>query len=61
MLAEVRRYTARADTVVSVVMPEIVTGKWRHFLLHSQTPLFVKRLFLFEPRVILSSVPYQVE
>jgi amino acid transporter len=61
MLAEVRRYTARADTVVSVVMPEIVTGKWRHVLLHNQTPLFVKRLFLFEPRVILSSVPYQVE
>jgi len=60
MLAEVRRYTARADTVVSVVMPEIVTGKWRHVLLHNQTPLFVKRLFLFEPRVILSSVPYQV-
>jgi hypothetical protein len=61
MLAEVRRYTQRTDTVVSVVMPEIVTGKWRHVLLHNQTPLFVKRLFLFEPRVILSSVPYQVE
>jgi amino acid transporter len=61
MLAEVRRYTARTDTVVSVVMPEIVTGKWRHLLLHNQTPLFVKRLMLFEPRVVLSSVPYQVE
>ena len=61
MLAEVRRYTVRPDTVVSVIMPEIVTGKWRHVLLHNQTPLFVKRLFLFEPRVILSSVPYQVE
>jgi len=61
MLAEVRRYTSRADTVVTVVMPEIVTGKWRHVLLHNQTPLFVKRLFLFEPRVVLSSVPYRVD
>jgi amino acid transporter len=60
MLAEVRRYTARPDTVVTVVMPEIVTGKWRHVLLHNQTPLFVKRLFLFEPRVILASVPTRV-
>jgi len=60
MMAEVRRYTARTDTLVTVVMPEIVTGKWRHVLLHNQTPLFVKRLFLFEPRVVLSSVPYQV-
>ncbi|MFL5799323.1 MAG: APC family permease [Actinomycetota bacterium] len=61
MLAEVRRYTARPNTIVTVIMPEIVTGKWRHVLLHNQTPLFVKRLMLFEPRVVLSSVPYQVE
>ena len=61
MLAEVRRYTARPDTVVTVVMPEIVTGKWRHVLLHNQTPLFVKRLLLFEPRVVLASVPYRVD
>ena len=60
MVAEVRRYTARRDAVVTVVMPEVVVKKWRHLLLHSQTALFVKRLMLFEPRVILSSVPYQV-
>ncbi len=61
MLEEVRRYTTREDTVATVVMPEIVVKKWRHLLLHNQTPLFVKRLLLFEPRVILTSVPYQVE
>jgi hypothetical protein len=60
MLEEVRRFTAREDTVATVVMPEIVVKKWRHLLLHNQTPLFVKRLLLFEPRVVLSSVPYQV-
>ena len=61
MLDEVRRYTAREDTVATVVMPEVVVRKWRHLLLHNQTPLFVKRLMLFEPRVILASVPYRVD
>ena len=61
MLAEVRKYTAREDTVATVVIPEIVVRKWRHLLLHNQTPLFVKQLFLFEPRVVLTSVPYPVE
>jgi hypothetical protein len=61
MLDEVRRYTAREDTVATVVMPEVVVRKWRHLLLHNQTPLFVKRLLLFEPRVILASVPSQVD
>ena len=61
MLEEVRRYTARADSVATVVMPEVVVRKWRHLLLHNQTPLFVKRLLLFEPRVILASVPYRVD
>jgi amino acid transporter len=60
MLEEVRRFTAREDTVATVVMPEIIVKKWRQLLLHNQTPLFVKRLLLFEPRVVLASVPYQV-
>ncbi|MDP9341364.1 MAG: APC family permease [Actinomycetota bacterium] len=61
MLEEVRRFTAREDTVVSVVLPELIVRKRRHWLLHNQNALFVKRLLLFEPRVILSSVPYQLE
>ncbi len=60
MQEEVRRYTAREDTVATVVMPEVIVKKWRHLLLHNQTPLFVKRLMLFEPRAVLASVPYQV-
>ncbi len=58
MLDEVRRYTARPDTLVTVVLPEFVVGSWRHLLLHNQNALFVKRLFLFEERVVLSSVPF---
>ena len=58
MLDEVRRVTARGDTVCAVVLPEFVVTKWRHLLLHNQNALFVKRLLLTEPRVILSSVPF---
>ena len=58
---EVRRFTARRDTLVAAVMPELIPKKWRHYLLHRQTALFVKRLLLFEERVVLSSVPYLLD
>ena len=58
MLEEVRRFTARPGTLVIVVVPEFIVSKWRHLLLHNQNALFVKRLFLFEPNVVLSSVPF---
>jgi hypothetical protein len=61
ILAEVRRFTAREDTVVIVVVPEFVVRKWRYLLLHNQNALFVKRLLLFEPRVVLSSVPFVID
>jgi len=39
-------------------MPELVfSGPQR--LLHNQRALYIKRLLLFEPRVILTSVPYR--
>ena len=61
MLDEVRRFTARPETVVSAVIPELIPKNLRHYLLHRQTALFVKRLFLFEERVVLSSVPYLLD
>jgi amino acid transporter len=59
--AEVRRFTSRPDTLVSVVMPELIPRKLRHFLLHRQTALFVKRQLLFEERIVLTSVPYLLD
>jgi len=59
LLAYLRRLTADPDTAVNVVMPEIVVRGWTR-LLHNQRALYIKRLLLFEPRVILSSVPYQL-
>jgi hypothetical protein len=37
----------------------LVVHGWKR-LLHNQRALYVKPLLLFEPRTILSSVPYQL-
>jgi amino acid transporter len=59
LLRRVRAVTADPDAVAVVVMPELVVHGWKR-LLHNQRALYVKRLLLFEPRTILSSVPYQL-
>lgn len=48
------------DRVVTVVIPEFVVSKRRHAFLHGQTALVVKRHLLFEPGVVLVSVPYHL-
>jgi len=59
LLAYLRRITADPDAVAVVIMPELVlSGSVR--LLHNQRALYIKRLLLFEPRVILASVPYRL-
>jgi hypothetical protein len=58
LLEEIRRVTGEPDTVAAVIMPEYLVTKWWHRVLHNNRALFIKRLLLFEPRVVLSSVPY---
>jgi len=60
LLAEVRRHTARGDTVVTVVLPELVPTHWWENLLHNQTAFAIKRLLLFEPMVVVTSVPFHL-
>jgi hypothetical protein len=60
VLEEVRGVTSKPGGIAAVIVPELVVRKWWHNLLHNQRPLFIKRLLLFEPNVILSSVPYQL-
>jgi amino acid transporter len=54
-----RSITVDPDVLVSVVMPELVFNGARK-LLHNQRALYIKRLLLFEPRVVLSTVPYHL-
>jgi amino acid transporter len=59
LLRRLREITADPDAVAVVIMPELIfSGPER--LLHNQRALYIKRLLLFEPRVILTSVPYRL-
>jgi amino acid transporter len=60
MLEEVRRYTERIGTIVTVILPELVVAHWWEQPLHSQSALFFKRLLLFEPGVVVTSVPFHL-
>jgi amino acid transporter len=59
LLEYLRPLASDPTTRVSVVMPELTFSGWRQ-LLHNQRALYIKRLLLFEPRMILTSVPYHL-
>jgi len=59
LLTYLRRITADPEAVAVVVMPELVV-RGTDRLLHNQRALYLKRILLFEPGVILTSVPYQL-
>jgi hypothetical protein len=60
LLAEIRQHTRRGDTTVTVVLPEFVVNRWWQQLLHNQTGLYIKRLLLLEPNVVVASVPVHI-
>ena len=60
LLEEIRTHTSRGDTIVTVVLPELVPRHWWENLLHNQTALFFKRILLFEPAVVVTSVPFHL-
>ncbi|WP_433407629.1 APC family permease [Saccharomonospora azurea] len=47
--------------VVTVFIPEYVVGRWWEQLLHNQSALRLKTRLLFQPRVMVTSVPWQLE
>jgi amino acid transporter len=54
-----RRRDAPRD-VVTVFIPEYVVGKWWEHILHNQSALRLKGRLLFEPGVMVTSVPWQL-
>jgi hypothetical protein len=46
--------------VVTVFVPEYVVGRWWEQLLHNQSALRLKARLLFEPGVMVTSVPWQL-
>jgi amino acid transporter len=55
---QIRRESPR--DVVSVFVPEYVVGHWWEQLLHNQSALRLKARMLFQPGVMLTSVPWQL-
>jgi hypothetical protein len=54
-----RRADAPRD-VVTVFIPEYVVGHWWEHLLHNQSALRIKARLLFEPGIMVTSVPWQL-
>lgn len=51
----------RPNDVLSVFIPEYVVGHWWEHLLHNQAALRLKGRLLFQPGVMVTSVPWQME
>ena len=61
ILEHVRDYRLKSPRdVVSVYIPEYVVGHWWEQLLHNQSALRLKTRLLFQPGVMVTSVPYQL-
>jgi hypothetical protein len=57
-IKELRRESP--DDIVTLYVPEYVLGHWWEQLLHNQSALRLKARLLFQPGVIVASVPYQL-
>ncbi|MBX6388844.1 MAG: APC family permease [Frankia sp.] len=57
-VAAIRRESPR--DVVAVFVPEYVVGRWWEHLLHNQSALRLKARLLFQPGVMVTSVPWQL-
>jgi hypothetical protein len=57
-IRELRRRSPR--DVVTIFIPEYVVGHWWEHLLHNQSALRLKARLLFEPGVMVTSVPWQL-
>jgi hypothetical protein len=61
VLDYVRKLRRRSPRdVITVFIPEYVVGRWWEHLLHNQSALRLKGRLLFQPGVMVTSVPWQL-
>lgn len=48
------------DDLVTVVIPEFVTAKWWHQLLHNHTAIFIRTALAFRRRKVVTSIRYHL-
>ncbi|MQA25470.1 MAG: amino acid permease [Micromonosporaceae bacterium] len=51
----------RPRDVVTVFIPQYVLGRWWEHLLHNQSALRIRSRLMYEPGVMVTSVPYQLK
>jgi hypothetical protein len=61
LLDYIKGLRASDRDVVNVFIPEYVVGHWWEQLLHNQSALRLKSRLLFQPGVMVTSVPWQLE
>ncbi|MEK6580580.1 MAG: amino acid permease, partial [Bdellovibrionota bacterium] len=49
------------DDMITIIIPEFVTAKWRHQILHNQTALLIRAALMFRPRKVVTSVRYHLK
>jgi len=62
LVSYIREIASRSqpNEVITVVVPQFVPHKPWHNLLHAQTALTLRFALMFQPGVVITSVPYQV-
>ncbi len=61
LLDYIRKFPREGDRdVVTVLIPEFVVGHWWEHLLHNQSALLLKGRLLFQPGVMVTSVPWHL-
>lgn len=48
------------DEVITVVIPEFVTSRWWHQIMHNQTALMIRAALMFKRRKVVTSVRYHL-
>ncbi|HSF80981.1 MAG TPA: amino acid permease [Anaerolineales bacterium] len=49
------------NEIITIVVPQFVPKRWYHNLLHTQTALWLRLALLFQPGIVITDVPYQIE
>jgi hypothetical protein len=49
------------NEIITIVVPQFVPRQWWNGVLHTQTAIMLRLALLFQPGIVITDVPYQVE
>lgn len=62
LIAYIERLDAEdPNDVITVLVPEFVTSRWWHYLLHQQTGVMLRTFLMLRKRWVVTGVPYHLE